>query len=334
MYPDIYFEPKFGEINKEIEGGEPLHIVVETEDGKIESNVIKREIPTQIAGETYYDLITPYGYGGPVITEQADSSEKLIASYEAYMENFVQKENIVSEFIRFHPIVKNDEGFEDIYEISAIRPVVQTKIHGDDTFQKEFSKSTRKTVRRSLREEGVSYQVTHAPKNIESFKKIYYDTMDRVDASDFYFFDDEYFDALQASFNDNILLIEIFFEDQVVAAGLYFIYDGIMHAHLSGTDSEYLKYSPAYLTKFAAVEWGDAHGAKLLYSGGGTTNAKDDGLYRFKKRFSSTPDLTFKTGKKIWQPQVYQALVEKTCGDMDVSEVDFFPLYRYEQSMD
>lgn len=330
MYPDIYFVPEFAEVNKRIEGGEPLHIVIETEDGKIENSVIKREIPIQLDGETYYDLTTPYGYGGPIITELKGDKARLIQAYQEYMDQFVKENKIVSEFVRFHPIFKNDEGLENIYHVKSLRPVVQTKIHEEDTFQKEFSKSNRKKVRQTLRRNNVELKVTQAPDNVDSFKKIYYDTMDRVDANDFYFFDDEYFDALLKEFKDHIVLIEILFDDVVAAAGFYFFYDGILHAHLSGTNRDYLEHSPAYLIRYIAVEWGEKNGARLLYNGGGTTNDENDSLYRFKKRFSNTPDLIFKVGTKIWQPEIYDALVEEV--HEEKPDTDFFPLYRFEKT--
>lgn len=325
MYPDIYFEPSFAEIYENIEHGYAKNIIVETEDGIIESNFIVRKIEELIDGQQYFDLTTPYGYGGPYIRELSGSKRNLIKSYENYMLNFTKENNIVSEFVRYHPWVKNDSDFKTIYENDAIRKTVVTPIHETETFEKEFSKSTRKRIRKSLRE-GLSYEVTSKPKDFHSFKEIYYSTMDRNEASEFYFFDEEYFSHFLEKFREHILLIEVFYDEKVIAAGFYFYYNKVLNAHLSGTLADYLYLSPAYIIRYAAVQWGEKNGAKLLYNGGGTTNSLEDSLYKFKKHFSSSPDYDFVIGKKIWNPDIYSKLV--SMNENASERKDFFPLYR------
>ena len=64
---DIYFTREWGEVNKLIESGEPFEYVFESNDGCIKNLLIKRNIPQLIDGEQFYDISTPYGYGGPYI---------------------------------------------------------------------------------------------------------------------------------------------------------------------------------------------------------------------------------------------------------------------------
>ena len=81
---DIYFKPEYGKMNESIEQGKAETFSFDCEYGKVQSLYIKREVPYLIDGVQYFDAITPYGYGGPVIVE-AEDKEKLLAAYnEAY----------------------------------------------------------------------------------------------------------------------------------------------------------------------------------------------------------------------------------------------------------
>ena len=61
------------------------------------------------------------------------------------------KNNIVSEFIRFHPICQNALDFKEIYNATCIRKTLGTNLEKyDNPIQEEFSKSCRKNIRQAL----------------------------------------------------------------------------------------------------------------------------------------------------------------------------------------
>lgn len=325
---DIYFEENYGKIHEDIENGTSEVFRYNDSNGEIHHMFIKRQIPIQIDDNEYYDLVTPYGYGGPVITrcEKGYESE-LVKNFEKEFQYFCSENNIVSEFIRFHPVFENVKYFENNYEVSHIRNTVGTNlVDYDDPFQIEFSKSCRKNVRKAL-SNGLTYKITEKPNDISEFKNIYYSTMKRNNASDFYYFNDEYFNKCLNLFKDNLLIVEAIYEGETIAMGFYFIYEGIIHIHLSGTLSEYLYLSPAYILRYGVTEWGKEKGYKLIHHGGGRTNDIHDSLYKFKKQFGKNTEFEFYIGKKIWNLDVYK----KLCESMGIPEkVDFFPAYRYE----
>src|SRR5699024_8145898 len=128
-------------------------------------------------------------------------------------------------------------------------------------------------------------------------------------------------------FPDNILFVSVKFDNKVIAMGFYFIYESMIHAHLSGTLSDYLELSPAYILKYATVEWAESNNIKLIHYGGGTTNNSDDPLFKFKRKFTKETLFSFHIGKKIWNEEIYNQL----CLENNVNKnVDFFPAYRYE----
>lgn len=325
MINDIYFTRKYGLLNEKIEDGVAEFFDFQSDYGRMTHSFIKRKIPTEIDNNQYFDIISPYGYGGPII-HNTTNRDALIEEFTVEFSKYCKNGNIVSEFIRFHPLYSNQQDLEDLYDLQLIRKTVGTNLFDfEDPFQEEFSKSTRKMVRKLLRDSKISYQVNESVDQLDDFKTIYYSTMERNNASDFYYFGDEYFNELLKNFKENIITVSVFYEYKVIAMGLYFISDDNIHVHISGTLSEYIDYSPAYILKYATVEWGKENGFKLIHYGGGTSNDSNNSLFKFKKKFGQNTEFDFYIGKKIWNDEIY----DKLCVATDVPvDSEFFPAYR------
>lgn len=325
MLEDLYFDENYAKLYEKVENGKVEKFEIENEDGKITNLFIKREIPIDIDGQKYYDLVTPYGYGGPVINYCTGDKPKLLKKYEEEFEKYCKANNVVSEFVRFHPLVKNYVDFEKIYNPIYMRKTLVTNLKDyEDPIQSQFGKSCRKNIRQAINK-GICYKVTEKPENIDVFKEIYYSTMDRNNATEYYYFDDEYFAAILENLRENTILVEAIFEGKTIAAGLYFVYDKIIHIHLSGTLTEFLYLSPAYILRYAVTLWGKENGYDLIHHGGGRSNSEEDSLYLFKKNFAKLEDEDFYIGKKIWNQDIY----EKMCEEKNVDKNEaFFPAYR------
>lgn len=323
---DIYFEKEYGQLYQDIENGKCEVFKHTSSLGKVRHMFIKREIPLKVDNIKYFDLVTPYGYGGPLITECSEGSEKeLVKEFESEFSKYCIQKNIVSEFVRFHPMIENALDFKNCYFIEHDRNTVATNVgFYSDPIASEFSKSTRKTVRRALKE-GLSYRTIENPEDISSFKEIYYSTMDRNKANEYYYFDEEYFNECLKNFKSSIILVEVLLEEKVVSSGFYFAHKKTIHAHLSGTLREYLNYSPAYILKYATVKWAEQNGYDYIHYGGGASNSESDSLLQFKKRFGQNTEYEFYTGKKIWNLPIYNKLCEISKVETDES---FFPAYR------
>lgn len=321
---DLYFDKNYGKLYEKAEKGKAKIFKFENELGKITNQFLIREIPEKVDGKIYYDIVTPYGYGGPVIEKISGEKQKLIDEFQKSFSNYCIQNNIVSEFVRFHPIIKNYEDFGKVYNAVYMRKTLITKLDEPDPVQNQFGKSCRKNIRQAINK-GISYKVTKSPETLENFKEIYYSTMDRNNATDYYYFDDEYFESILKNYKNNIILVQAVYENKVIATGLYFIYNNIIHIHLSGTLSEYLYLSPAYILRYAVTLWGTQNGYKLIHHGGGTSNSEENGLYLFKRNFAKKYDADFYIGKKIWNQEIYNKLCELK--NVDKNEA-FFPAYR------
>lgn len=325
---DIYFEKSYGETCESIEEGLSEIFRYEDQNGVISHHFIKRLIPIKIGEKDYYDIITPYGYGGPIIENYNDDKAKLVRSFSEKFSQYCSDNNIVSEFIRFHPLVRNYLDFNLIYKTSFMRKTVGTDLtRSEHPELSEFSKSCKKTIRRAYKND-LSFEIVEQPTNLDSFHKIYTNTMDRKSAEDFYYFPKIYFEGLIQRLSTWIINANVYHEETCIASGVYFAYYPYIHAHLSASLDEYLHFSPAYILKDIIVKWGKERSFSVVHYGGGTSNAPNDPLLTFKKKFSGETEFDFFVGKKVYMPSVYEALVQKK----GATNETFFPAYRAKKS--
>ncbi|MBZ5202687.1 GNAT family N-acetyltransferase [Planomicrobium chinense] len=324
--PDLYFQENYGRLYEEVEKGKCENFSFRHPLGTVDHLFIKRQIPFQISGQTYYDLVTPYGYGGPLMTGCLEKDKQQLAhDFKVAFQQHCEQNQIVSEFIRFHPIINNAKDFAACYDVVHLRNTVGTNLKDyDDPVQHEYSKSKRKSIRQAL-EAGVTFTVQNPPSDLEAFKKIYYCTMEANEAHQFYFFGDAYFEKLLTYFGQNLLLVEVSYEGRIIGMSLNFLYEKTVHIHLSGTMREFNYLSPAFIMRYALAVWGKENGVELIHEGGGRTNAPDDSLYLFKKQFGKNTSFSFYVARQIWNESVYHQLCEAMGTPMDS---DYFPTYR------
>ena len=323
---DIYFDNDFPKLYEKIEGGRTIKFSFKCEYGSIRHNFLSRPIPELINGIQYFDAITAYGYGGPIIESLIDEGEKpkLLGAFEKAFSVYCEKNNIVSEFVRFHPIFGNGKDFAEVYNTEHDRNTVATNLKDyPDFLNEEYSKGCRKNIRQALNK-GVTVEIIEKPESLDEFKEIYYSTMDRNNASEYYYFQEGYFEKCLNLYRDSILLVKALYEGKVIAAGFYFVWDKMVHIHLSGTLSEYLFLSPAYILRYGVTDWAQKNGYELIHHGGGRSNSEEDSLFKFKKQFGKNTEYPFYIGKKIWNKPVYDEL----CRITNTGETGFFPAYR------
>ena len=323
-YPDIYFEPDYARLY-ETDETKAVEFRFENEYGVITNLFLKRKINVQPAdGIQYYDITTPYGYGGPVVHHTTDQ-EKLIKAYMESFQAYTVREHIIAEFVRFHPIIGNGKVFQEAYQAIFDRKTVGTNLTFDNVIEAEFSKHKRRDIRRILKNPDIRYEVDENPESLDDFIEIYYSTMDRDGADHYYYFDRDYFHMMLEKFRGHITTGKVFLGEKLIAMGVYFRYGKYLHAHLSGTLSEYLEYSPAYILKYALALYGHEKGYEVIHYGGGSSRSEENGLYQFKREFGKNTVFDFYLAKKVWNQDVYLLICEASGADVNS---EFFPAYR------
>lgn len=324
---DIYFLPEYGKLNEKIEGGEAETFSFSCEYGSVQNMYIKRKVPYLIDGKQYFDAITPYGYGGPLIIEASDKT-KLIEEYSRAYSAYCKENDIVDEFVRFHPLVENVHGFEGLYSAVFSRYTAAIDMQDDDFYMVQFTSECRNRIKNS-RKRGVTVEIDESCEHLDEFIKLYYMTMDKNSASDYYYFDRAYFEQLLSIKDCKFILVNASVEGEIIASVLYMISDGFMHYHLSANNPEFYKLAANNLIVNAACEYGNANGLKWQHLGGGLSSAPDDNLFRFKRGFARTEHnlKEFYIGKAVFMPEVYDKLCEIARAN-GVDNDGFFPAYR------
>ena len=164
---------------------------------------------------------------------------------------------------------------------------------------------------------------------VDEFIAIYYETMYRVDAKRYYYFDDTYFERLLST-----PYVQLFLGCQngkVICGGLFTLYDGVIEYHLGATANEAQRLAPLKLLIDDVRLWAHQQGAHTFHLGGGV-GARNDGLFHFKAGFSHKRH-SFHTWRWTVLPDVYAWLCRlEPYSRQDEEQQDFdsgyFPAYR------
>ncbi|MBQ4091545.1 MAG: GNAT family N-acetyltransferase [Clostridia bacterium] len=305
--------------------GEPLLFYYDDGCGTRAINVVmKRDIAGcksfcgALPENTYFDFSTPYGYGGWLI--EGENTAELFGAYELWCKN----NNIVSEFVRFHPVVDNHVAAAQAYETVELGYVVTMDLSSKETLYANITSKNRNVIRKAQKN-GVKIYNGRFEEIFREFREVYNETMDKDNADSYYYFGEEFYKSIVEDLPYNAQMFYAVYEGRVIAASIMLMANGMMNYHLSGSRREFSSLAPTNLLLYEAALWGCHNGYKTLYLGGGVGSAEDS-LFKFKKAFYRQDDPNrFVIGKKIFNSEIYDRLVSMR---EDVSESGFFPKYR------
>lgn len=326
MY-DVYFLPEYGKLNEHIEGGKSQTFDFVCEHGHIRNVLIKRTIPFLLNGEQYFDAITPYGYGGPVVLN-ATNREALLSAYRDTYRTYCQKERIVDEFVRFHPLANNALDFRDLYETSFNRHTIAIDLTDEEYAKTQFTPDCRNMIRKSVKK-GVEVEIDEACYRMSQFIPLYFSTMDKNHASSYYYFQPNYFEQLRHISGIKLILINALLNDILIGSAMFILSGENMHYHLSSTDPRYYSYASNNAILATAINYGRMNGKHWLHLGGGISTDEKDSLFRFKRSFGRKDKnlKDFYTGKAIFLSEEYNQLCDLSKKN-GVTPGSFFPAYR------
>jgi len=299
--------------------------------------VLVRKIDYIKLNINYFDISTPYGYGGPVLLEYKENKiPLLVKEFRADFNTYAHKKGIISEFIRFHPVYKNYNFFvnSDI-ECKFVRNTVEINLKNEpENILKSMKSTTRNEVRQAIRNE-LNIQFYSKPtfkptlESIQAFYEIYLETMDRLKAYDYYKFSLEYFINTFNLLKENAEIAFVFYNNKIISSSIFLLSDRLVHYHLSSSLNEYKSYRPNNIMLYQAALRYKKMGKKYFHLGGGYSG--NDSLFKFKKGFNKNGMLNFYVGIKVNNKEIYNRLVREWKTKYNLGEnfnSDFFPLYR------
>lgn len=321
---DIYYLSGYTRGLQSHGDGEPLLIHYQGEQLRGIQVMMKRRLSddSRFAGkleEELYDLITPYGYGGWLLEGEGDV-RLLMEEYD----HWCVRNRIVSEFIRFHPLLKNQEAVCEYYDVVPLGATVAMDISSQQTIWDNLTSKNRNMVRKGQKS-GLRIYRANSPEIYEVFRQIYDRTMDKDHADSYYYFGDRYYESMSDDLSRNAQVFYAQTQDgQVAAAAIMIGANGRLNYHLSGSRTELQRLAPTNLLLYEAACWGSENGYRTFHLGGGI-GSREDSLLAFKKAFYRGDTYRYYIGKRIVDEAAYQMLLELR---NEPVQGDFFPAYR------
>lgn len=276
--------------------------------------------------EGVYDSITPYGYGG-FLLEGDETEENIKSLWKAYVEK-MKSENIVDNFVRYHPVLANAIPMKVCSDVIDLGKTVSMDLSSEDVIWKNIHSKNRNMIRKAEKN-GIVIKHGQGLELFDDFIKIYNATMDKDNAEPYYYFKPEFYKSIHEDLKDNYEMFWAEYEGKIIAMSIMIFANGRLNYHLSGSDLQYRNLAPSNLLLYKAAMWGMEKGMKTFHLGGGVGSGEDN-LYKFKIAFNRFSDCQFSIAKHVFDNEKYDELVAKraSCDAEFDKESKFFPLYR------
>ncbi|WP_347375003.1 GNAT family N-acetyltransferase [Aequorivita sp. Q41] len=316
---DFYHTEFYHSLEKD---GTPIMLLVSSGEDFISLPLIIRNIQDS----EYLDATSVYGYCGPIANKPIEAIDfDFLTFFKNEVLNYFKQENIISVFSRLHPLIAQKNIFIDFGDLVELNKTVSIDLTIPVDEQRRIYRKSLKSELNQLRRFGYTVEEPKDKFEIDAFIEIYNSTMDKLEASEGYYFSNEYFHSFlkNKDFESKLLLAK--FEGVIVAGAIFTIVGGIMQYHLAGTKQEFIQKAPMKLILDEARLLGTSLGLKYLHLGGGVGGEDTDSLFRFKTAFSKNFH-QFSVWKMVVDKEKYQELVIKKA--LNDSDSGFFPLYR------
>ena len=328
---DVYYLSDYVKAFKIHGDGNPTLFYYEDENIKALNVVMKRDISAdsrftgKIPSKTYYDITTPYGYGGFLV--EGKVTEDSLKNLDNKYSYICKKEGVVSEFVRFHPVLNNGEDLKCIYDVTTLGNTITVDLYSRNHIWNNFTSKNRNMIRKAMKS-GVDIYWGREPNSFDEFIGLYNATMDKDNALDYYYFNRDFYNSILNDLKYNSLMFYAMYEEKIIAMSMILYSNEQVHYHLSASDREYQHLAPSNLLLYEVACWACENGYKSFHLGGGL-GSKEDSLYKFKKVFNKDSTTTFSIGRKIFNEEIYNELVQIRNYDEDFNmETLFFPTYR------
>lgn len=332
---DVYYRHAYVELCRYMGDGEPFLFSYEDGKGNTVCYVfIRRPLQSlpfaqdaRLEGD-WYDIISPtYGYGGPLC---AEPREQVLRAFREEFEAYCRGANIVSEFVRFHPLLGNRLFLGGAMDIVYDRETVFIDLtRTEEELFARYHPNHQRNIRKAQKR-GLEFRVLighEVLQHLEVFYRLYRATMDKVQAVKYYYFSIAYLERLFSRFGQDALLGAVFLDGRMISAALCLREGDTLIYHLGASEKEALHLGTNIFQFHHISLWARRNGLRAFHLGGG--HRERDSLFQFKHRFNPEGVLELYNGKKVHQPEVYARLVEswKRYHAQELPE-PYFPAYR------
>lgn len=280
----------------------------------------------------YFDTVSPYGYSGPLACiPNPQNTQELWQAYLAAFHDFCVDNNIVCEFGRLNPFVGNHIPLEALTDdVRRSGEIIFVDLRqSEEEIWRGFNRGNRSNINKAQRL-GVVVEERRDKEAIDEFYRLYRQTMERNNASAWYYFSPEFMYSLFTDLGSHLRLFCAVHEGVIIAAATYLCVGKVCHYFLGGSSRDHFALRPNNLLMKTAIMWAKRNGYVHFNLGG--RHSAHDNLGQFKSAFAKTT-VTFHTYRVVHMPEAYETLCQqfmtfaKNAGQAP-SNTDYFPLYR------
>lgn len=253
----------------------------------------------------YFDIQGAYGYNGPISTSK---DLEFIRHAWLFFEEYCFEQNIIAEFSRFHPLLKNQELSKGHFSLILDRSTVYLDVTQNQTdIFNGFCTSTRKYIRKAEKNIEIR-KIYNTEENIEIFYQIYKENMEKVHSIPYLFFSVNHFRNMFKLRNIEFFLA--YLDDIPIAC-----YSGLVSKHYYGnylraSRTDYNKTGVNTLMYWSMIQSAKSHGCHYVHFGGGSNSDPENSLLSYKMNFSKTLS-HFYIGKCVHNVDVYNDVLKQ-----------------------
>lgn len=307
---DVYYTPEYYSLYENNGDGDALCFLYEDGEEIVLYPFLKNSINKlgYKLDKEYYDIQGAYGYNG-IVTSSKDG--KFMERFHNEFTQFCVDNNIIAEFTRFHPLLRNQilasKGMKIVDDRNTVS--MDLSVSQNEIWMNEIDIKNRNSIKKAIKK-GLNFYADFDYQYYNDFICMYQTTMHKLNADKYYYFTDNYFDSLFDSLRGHSFLGNVFYEDTLVASAIFMYYGKYGHYHLSGSNKDYLNLCPNNLLIYGASLELKQLGVKEFHLGGGTTSDPNDSLFTFKAGFGIKNNV-FSFGKRIYNNNIYSDIVQQ-----------------------
>lgn len=296
---DVYYTTHYFRSALALDPGEALMFYYSDDVGSVAYPYIKRRIEGELPG--YFDITTPFGYGGPVI-RATRNVEALVTGFREVFSTYCHKERIIAEYIRFHPLFGNALFFENHLKLLPLYETYTIDL-------KKIAEANMDSEIIGQEGEGVVVKKLGTVRHMFDFLVLYYsEVRKREEADSYYFFTEDYFEALVRNLG-NVLHLFGAYRDSKLMSAIYILAEGnTIYHHLDGTIENEDKVETAKILMLKIAEWGTENDMDF-YHLGGDFKVENVQIIPVKRDLANVQPSMFYICEKIHNESIFKELV-------------------------
>jgi hypothetical protein len=301
---DVYFEPQYLALHAQ--EGEPSVLAMSEGDHRLIVPGLRVPIEGEppVHGRPAFDLQTPNGYGGPLLTPGAPDG--FVDDAWRAWKDAAAAAGTIAGFFRLHPLLRNRRFLPSDARIVIDRQTVYVDLsRGLEAAWRGAESRHRNMVNRG-RKEGTQAR-WNDPDDWRAFEALYAEAMARLNAPGRLQFGSAYFEALRAAPWAELVCTR---DERGLVAGHIFLWGPMWgHYHLAARRDDSPNFTMSLLMQLG-FERAAERGLAGVHLGGGASTAPDDRVLKFKRSFGGEL-LDFEVALVIADAGSYQTLVER-----------------------